>query len=722
MTTFLSRAYLTSDGSQATMTIPFPFISRNHVALTVNGLPFTAFTWTSDVLITFTPGLVPLAATVIAAKRSSVPAATLAQIQSGTILAGDLNLDDRQLIYLVQELMDENISTLHFPDTAAGLDGTLTGNFAGKLMAFDTNGLPIPSNKTLAQIEAGTGGAVSPFNTAATQAALKAIPTATAATYNVIYMTGFYSDNDGGQGWWVWEASNSSTDTVGTIVNPTGNAGNGRWVRQYEGALRDLWFGVKADNSTDNSTILQALETLAFSLGKPIYYPAQALARKFTTTLTTYPGVIHYGDGMNVGPYFGLSTGAGPSNLLYSGTAIGWTMQTAIGNVPVQGPCWRDMNITLTSGTSGIAINLNNSADTFLDDVTSQGAIEGVQIDRVMFFLSGRGGSTANAWNKVFNSRISGCIKFGGDYGILLSNGCDNLDIVQNLCGGGTIHEIKTVTRNTFQNVTWIRNNIFGGLSTGATGTLNLSARIPYVTDNWFENGSANSYFISLNNPITGIIRGNGLYDNNSTNWLVFTGVTMNLEIANNSGANITAANFNAGAGIRAWYTTAVPTVITGGGNGADGGIPFFTESLVRAYETDAPPISGRTIWKFTPSRNSLTSAFPYYSSVMVISGAFYVMPPAAAGANKLNWAPQASNRSITLAVDVWVLAYATVVTQVLTNVTTGDTITINSLTPAWFKITNNYSAVALGSLTFDNADTTHAGTIYIAQILLVGH
>ena len=56
----------------------------------------------------------------------------------------------------------------------------------------------------------------------------------------------------------VWSASSAIADDGGTIINPTGNTGAGRWLRQYSGGINLLWYGWIADGATDNSTAFLA--------------------------------------------------------------------------------------------------------------------------------------------------------------------------------------------------------------------------------------------------------------------------------------------------------------------------------------------------------------------------------------------------------------------------------------------------------------------------------
>jgi hypothetical protein len=70
---------------------------------------------------------------------------------------------------------------------------------------------------------------------------------------------GYYSKNDGGGGLFIWNPLDSNPDNGGTIINPTGNVGSGRWIRSIN--ERDSviieWFG-GSPSQGDNKPFLDA--------------------------------------------------------------------------------------------------------------------------------------------------------------------------------------------------------------------------------------------------------------------------------------------------------------------------------------------------------------------------------------------------------------------------------------------------------------------------------
>lgn len=65
-----------------------------------------------------------------------------------------------------------------------------------------------------------------------------------------MYLMGNLSDGDGGQGFFYWSPASVTADNGGTVINPTGNAGAGRWIRQYSGPVNPRWFGAIGDGTS----------------------------------------------------------------------------------------------------------------------------------------------------------------------------------------------------------------------------------------------------------------------------------------------------------------------------------------------------------------------------------------------------------------------------------------------------------------------------------------
>ncbi len=105
-------------------------------------------------------------------------------------------------------------------------------------------------------------------------AALRALPF---AVLSGIYSTfavdvKSYTAGGGGSGGgkFVWNASSTAADDGGTIINPTGNTGSGRWLRLLQfGFVTPQMFNAKGDGNTDDSAALNAALSTALDVFVP---------------------------------------------------------------------------------------------------------------------------------------------------------------------------------------------------------------------------------------------------------------------------------------------------------------------------------------------------------------------------------------------------------------------------------------------------------------------
>lgn len=70
----------------------------------------------------------------------------------------------------------------------------------------------------------------------------------------MVYLAGYNIIGDGGEGPLVWVDTSTKVHNGGTIFNPTGHSGNGRWERPEVGYVNVLWFGATRSLTTIPST------------------------------------------------------------------------------------------------------------------------------------------------------------------------------------------------------------------------------------------------------------------------------------------------------------------------------------------------------------------------------------------------------------------------------------------------------------------------------------
>lgn len=90
-------------------------------------------------------------------------------------------------------------------------------------------------------------------------AALKALTVSGIADGQLYITRGYYSDNDGGQGAYIYDSASAASDNGGTVIAPT--AGSGRFLLQYSGELNVKQFGAKGDGVTNDAPSIIAAIT-----------------------------------------------------------------------------------------------------------------------------------------------------------------------------------------------------------------------------------------------------------------------------------------------------------------------------------------------------------------------------------------------------------------------------------------------------------------------------
>lgn len=88
----------------------------------------------------------------------------------------------------------------------------------------------------------------------------------------VIMTRGYYTENDGGQGTYVYDSTSVAADNGGTVIAP--NAGVGRYLLLTDGTVNLLQFGAKRDGTTDNLAPFRSAVAYINSIGGgTIYVP-----------------------------------------------------------------------------------------------------------------------------------------------------------------------------------------------------------------------------------------------------------------------------------------------------------------------------------------------------------------------------------------------------------------------------------------------------------------
>lgn len=108
----MADSYITypGDGVQRDFVVPFPYLDRSHVSLTVNDTP-AAFTWFSSTILR--ASVVPAFGSTVTVRRTTPTDERLIEFQNGSALSDtDLNLATEQPLFIAQEAADEIKVTL----------------------------------------------------------------------------------------------------------------------------------------------------------------------------------------------------------------------------------------------------------------------------------------------------------------------------------------------------------------------------------------------------------------------------------------------------------------------------------------------------------------------------------------------------------------------------------------------------------------------------------
>lgn len=102
---------------------------------------------------------------------------------------------------------------------------------------------------------------------------------------NILYLDGYYSFHDGGEGYFKWDNKiNKKYANGGTIIDPNvslknqGNSkGRGCWIRQDSGFIKTEWFGIKTDGSDTTKEFLNLIKYIRYNHGGIILLPPKTI-------------------------------------------------------------------------------------------------------------------------------------------------------------------------------------------------------------------------------------------------------------------------------------------------------------------------------------------------------------------------------------------------------------------------------------------------------------
>lgn len=569
---------------------------------------------------------------------------------------------------------------------------------------------------------------------------LRTVSLADAALHPSIIVTDYYGTSSGCPIQYKWNASDSTADNGGSIINPTGNVGAGRWNLNLppKSPVHSCVFGIVADNTpgagggTNYATQMQALMTWANTSG-PNWVHIDGKRDKcirVDTTLIPGEGLIVEGDGaLNItgGNSYGTC-------ISFQNTGYLFALQTpypGLGTTPFQGPQFRDFTMLIIGGTSaGGCIQLNSIAGGFTDDTTSQQPIIQPQFKNLYCSMQQLNNTAKIGFqcSKCTEGSATGVTAFGGNIGFDIE-GSENFAVIGPGRVSGTFGpSIKFQAHNTFGNSNSVSDmQLLGFAAFGQTvdSMIYNASRSSLITNNVFENltGAPNPLsVIHLSaSCLTASITSNKITVS-STNWLLVDGVCSTLSAYGNGnyGVGLSTAKFLQG---KYKYNDAVNSVLSHYGNGVsmDSGWPFNTKN---AYD-QALPYGVQQIW--SPDYYGLLGSAGHGSNEIPVEGAFTF--PVTGSGNFLEFIPNRGPLPVGT-FDIQIRAWQTNGTGSITCQLTDNGVLVGSplaasltIAPKWFTLAfNQVISTSAGVRCWDTGGSSAGNPSMLNLIKLVHH
>jgi len=449
----------TGDGTTTNFTVPFGYISTDHVTVKVNAVT-TSFTWLDATTVVVSPA--PANGATVEIRRATPTTAAVVDFQdAGTVTAAQLDLNTTQMLYISQEAADDTESAAASATNAADsatlasnyalkTDGYVSGtdnsakswavggtgdgqpadgdakSWATKVGAYVTGALMSAKEWAVGTLMRGladggsakdwanyVGGTVDNAEYSAKKYAqdaatvvlttVKRVSTVAAlkalsvpTTEDVVEVLGYYSSGDGGGGLFYWDSASASADNAGTVIQPDSLPNTGRWLRRYSGRVVNVrWFGAKGDGATNDYAAIAAAVALLPSNGGVVYFPASSGAYPFATPINLSGKFDITFRGDAEGGNGGLGL---PSSVVYTGTGDA----SGINGVSSNALVFENLHISYSSASfTGRLLDLRG-------DATRSGAFH-----RISNCTVGSNGGTRTAQTLV---DLDGAIEFTAEH------------------------------------------------------------------------------------------------------------------------------------------------------------------------------------------------------------------------------------------------------------------------------------------------------------------
>lgn len=158
-----STVSYTGNGVTTVYTVPFPYINKSDVSVTIGGVATSAYAWSSDTQITFTSPPANAAAVVIS-RNTPISDPAVVFTDASKFDADDFNLALAQTLYASQEVLDDNTSVQNYVSGAVISGGALPPVIGDNKFIVSISGAWVVKTKdevkTILDVPVSAGGIV----------------------------------------------------------------------------------------------------------------------------------------------------------------------------------------------------------------------------------------------------------------------------------------------------------------------------------------------------------------------------------------------------------------------------------------------------------------------------------------------------------------------------------------------------------------------------------
>jgi hypothetical protein len=289
-----SRVSYAGTGGQSPFSVPFPYISQDHVEVRVNDVLTSSFQWISAGAISLTAA----SGTTVEIRRNTPKTPASVAFQDGsTLTETDLNLETTQLLFTMQEALDEAGTKLGylFPGTYNALGNRIVN------LGAPINPADAATKNYVDQVSSNNSTADRAYADAG-DVAERAYATAGDASERAFTVAAAANAVD--------TARHQAEQLLAGVAGGVGSFiadGPGAVLRTFQDKMRDYTnvrdYGAKGDGVTDDTAAIQLaldaihLKDITGSLGGVLYFPA---GNFLFTSLNTYRAIKFVGAGKRV--------------------------------------------------------------------------------------------------------------------------------------------------------------------------------------------------------------------------------------------------------------------------------------------------------------------------------------------------------------------------------------------------------------------------------------